>query len=65
MSNHKWSKCGRKNRYDSWDNAERYARRIKEERGISTCAYYCEYCHGYHLTSMVDELYPKKNMTKQ
>lgn len=44
-----WGSCGRKMRYRSRGEAERYIREQPKELGLSY--YRCPYCKGYHLTS--------------
>ena len=45
--------CGSKRRYKTAVDANKGAKRIMRRFGSRLRAYYCRFCHGYHLTSQV------------
>lgn len=56
-SGEKWYKCGRKNEYDTSEEALREARRISKEPhdyrpGEPLGVYECEFCDSWHIGHM-------------
>lgn len=45
-----WSQCRKKSRYATEHQAERYARKASEARGVMLRVYACGICNGFHLT---------------
>ena len=56
MSRKIWYQCGRKNRYRDEHTANYYRRVFEAQRGRKLDYYWCTYCNGFHLTSLVDEI---------
>lgn len=48
------SKCLKKKRYSGYELADQVRKSIFEERRVPLKIYFCSICHGYHLTSRID-----------
>lgn len=47
-----WRQCKSKNRYRNEHEVNRYKKMCERKRGKKLDYYYCEFCNGYHLTSV-------------
>ncbi len=59
MSKKKWKQCGSKKRYRDEHTANHFRKMFEHKRGKKLDYYWCYYCNGYHLTSLIksyDEL---------
>ena len=57
MTYKEWRQCGRKRRYRDEHVANIYRKMFEKERGTRLDYYWCEYCKGFHLTSMTDYVF--------
>ena len=48
-----WSQCKCKKRYKDEHMVNHYRKIFEKERDTKLDYYYCSYCHGYHLTSLI------------
>ena len=51
-----WRQCTSKKRYKDEHTANHYRKMYQRERGKQLDYYWCAYCNGYHLTSVVGNL---------
>lgn len=49
-----YQSCKRKVRYRDTAEVLKALRKCKQKRGDELDYYYCDYCHGYHLTSKME-----------
>jgi len=48
-----WTQCKSKSRYRDEHLANIYRKKYEKERGKKLDYYWCHYCNGFHLTSIV------------
>ena len=56
MKKYVWRMCKSKKRYRDEHTANLYRRKFEKQHGKKLDYYWCPYCSGFHLTSLVYEI---------